>query len=246
MNVIHLPQASERRYIRLARDLADRIARGEFATGDRLPPERELATELSVSRTTVREALLALELMGHVEIRVGSGVFVLDPPEEAPAADEPDEAGPFEIVELRRTVEGDAARLAATRMSERQIERLWKAQRQMADAVDDVPTFDRADRDFHAVIAEGSGNALMERMIRDLWGMRRGAMWRRWYDQTRSRENRVRSILEHERIAQALRRRLPEVAATAMQGHIDVLADRFFELDLDPSEAARGGGIYKN
>lgn len=238
LNVIALPGASGRRYIQLARDLADRIEAGDFAPGDRLPPERELATQLEVSRTTVREALLALELMRYVDIRVGSGVFVLSPPASVERTETPDEAGPFEIVEMRRVVEGAAARWAAGRMSEAQLTALWRAHRRMKGAIDDVPTFDRADREFHAVIAEGAGNALVERTIRELWDMRGGPMWSRWYDQTRSRENRMRSLLEHERIARALQRGLADAAQTAMHGHIDVLAERFFELDLDPSADA--------
>ncbi|MEM7565987.1 MAG: FCD domain-containing protein [Pseudomonadota bacterium] len=238
LNVIALPGASERRYIRLARDLAARIEAGDFAPGDRLPPERELAAQLEVSRTTVREALLALELMRYVDIRVGSGVFVLSPPAAIEASVEPDEVGPFETVEMRRVVEGAAARWAAARMDEAQIAGLWRVHRRMERAVDDVPAYDRADREFHALIAEGAGNALMERTIRELWDMRGGPMWRRWYDQTRSRENRLRTILEHERIARSIERGLPEAAQTAMHGHIDVLAERFFQLDIDPAADA--------
>lgn len=234
LNVVALPGASERRYIRLARDLAARIEGGDFAPGDRLPPERELATQLEVSRTTVREALLALELMRYVDIRVGAGVFVRLPPASVERSEEPDEAGPFEVVEMRRMVEGAAAGWAASRMTEQQLASLWRTHRRMETMIDDVVAYDRADREFHSIIAEGAGNALVERAIRELWDMRRGRMWRRWYDQTRSRENRVRTLVEHERIARALQRGLPEAAATAMQGHIDVLAERFFELDLDP------------
>jgi DNA-binding FadR family transcriptional regulator len=244
MSVVRLPPASDRRYIRLARELAKRIADGEFAPGDRLPPERELAVALQVSRNTVREALLALELMRRVEIRLGAGVFVLDPPEEPGDEGEPDEAGPFEIVEMRRTVEGDAARKAAIRMPAERVQRLWAAHRRMQAALDDVPSFDRADRVFHALIAEGSGNALIERAVRDLWGMRHGPMWRLWYGQTRSRRNRERSVADHERIARAIDRRLPDAAETAMHAHIDVLADRFFELDLEPAApGARTGQL---
>lgn len=244
MNIITLPVASDRRYIRLARDLARRIGDGEFMPGDRLPPERELAQELSVSRTTVREALLALELMRYVEIRIGAGVFVLGSPSGGlteGAGEEPNEAGPFEIVEMRRIIEGDAAHKAAMRMSDTEIERLDGVHTRMRGLVDDVPAFDRADREFHAIIARGAGNALMERTIGELWDMRHGALWLRWYDQTRNRENRLRSLEDHQRILNAIRRRLPEMAATAMRGHIDVLADRFFQLDLDADGEPRRG-----
>jgi DNA-binding FadR family transcriptional regulator len=74
-------QAVENR--RLYRQIADQIAalieRGEYGTGQRLPPERDLAKQLGVSRPSVREALIALEVEGYVEVRIGSGVYVLGP-----------------------------------------------------------------------------------------------------------------------------------------------------------------------
>ena len=235
---IDLPLGNDRRYLGIARNLAQRIEAGEFKPGYRLPPERELAATLEVSRTTIREALLALELMRHVDIRVGSGVFVVSPPARVAGVlpgEPPDEGGPFEIVEIRRTIEGDAAYKATLRMDDGALDMLDAAQARMGAALDNVPEFDRADAQFHAIIAEGAGNALIARYVRELWGMRRGTMWQRWYDQTRSRANRVRSLQEHARIAKAIRRRLPDAAATAMQAHIDVLADRFFELDIEPA-----------
>ena len=75
MNVFELPLGN-RRYLDIARQLAAEIESGTYREGERLPPERELAQTLDVSRTTVREALLALEIMRFIEIRVGSGVFL--------------------------------------------------------------------------------------------------------------------------------------------------------------------------
>ncbi len=238
-NILDLPGSGERRYLQIAKNLAEQIDSGTYAMGTKLPPERELAASLEVSRTTVREALLALELMRYVEIRLGSGVFVLPKSDRQSSEAESvlaDEVGPFEIVEMRRVLEGGVAAKAAERISDKQLVRLTQCHEQMASCVDDIAGFDRADREFHALIAEASGNSLMERYVRELWQMRGGALWPRWYDQTRSRTNRLHSVADHERILTALRRRLPDVAGTAMQAHIDILADRFFELDLDPDD----------
>ena len=72
------PVAVTRLYRMISRQIAEKIHAGEFPVGSRLPSERDLAAGLRVSRTTVREALIALELDGYVEIRIGAGVFVVD------------------------------------------------------------------------------------------------------------------------------------------------------------------------
>src|SRR3954469_14727523 len=117
-------QAVENR--RLYRQIADQIAAlidgGEYDVGQRLPPERDLAKQLGVSRPSVREALIALEVAGLVEVRIGSGIYVLGPggkPESEPNAGAPVStevhalAGPFELMRARYTIESECAALAA-------------------------------------------------------------------------------------------------------------------------------------
>jgi DNA-binding FadR family transcriptional regulator len=225
----------ERRYVQIARDLAHRITSGEFIAGQRLPPERELASTLSVSRTTVREAVLALELMGLVEIKVGSGVFVLGENLRQNATvvtPGPDETSPSEILESRRLIEAQTAYLAASRASDAELDQIKRCIESMQSALEDVPRFDRADAEFHHLIAKASGNRLLENYVGHLWQQRNSTLWNRWYDQTRSLTNRRRSISDHRVIHRALERRLPESAATAMQAHIDVMEERFFDLQL--------------
>ncbi|HEX3063454.1 MAG TPA: GntR family transcriptional regulator, partial [Usitatibacter sp.] len=90
---------------RLYRQIADQIAalieRGEYGPGQRLPPERDLAKQLGVSRPSVREALIALEVEGYVEVRVGSGVYVLGPRHGPAAHPLPADSGPFELIRAR-------------------------------------------------------------------------------------------------------------------------------------------------
>lgn len=234
MNKLDLPSGG-RRYLQIAQDLAERINRGDFATGDKLPPERELASQLQVSRTTVREALLALEIMRYVEIRVGSGVVVLS--ETMRDRDrgnliDSDAVGPWEVLEVRRVVEGQAAFLAASRMSEAHLLLLEANLTRMGNAFDDVPAFDAADEEFHRLIAQGTENNLLVSYIDHLWQMRQSALWSTWYGKTRRRENRERSAEDHRIIYQAIKRQDPSMAMTAMQAHLDVLAGRFFELKL--------------
>ena len=105
-----------RLYQQLARRLLADLAGGRYAVGDRLPPERELAIEHDVSRPTVREAIIALEVQGLVEVRVGSGAYVV----RIPGADRQAAEAPrfsitaFELMEARLAIEGEAAALAMT------------------------------------------------------------------------------------------------------------------------------------
>ena len=238
MSVLDLPGGG-RRYLQVAQLLADQITAGAYRAGQRLPPERDLATQLDVSRTTVREALLALEIMRFIEIRVGSGVFVLS--EHLREAERGQlavkgETGPYEVLEARRMVEGQSAYLAAQRATEAQLDAIEARLRRMEEAIHDVPAYDAADAEYHALIAEASGNSVLVSYVGHLWRMRNSALWRRWYGQTRSVENRRRTVEDHRVICRALRRRRPEAAMSAMQLHIDVLTDRLMELQLSPPD----------
>src|SRR3954468_149124 len=96
---------SQRLYRQIAEQIRALIARGEFATGSRLPAERDLARQLGVSRPSVREALIALEVEGLVDVRIGSGIYVRAP-DAAVATDAPEAAaGPFELLRARYVIE---------------------------------------------------------------------------------------------------------------------------------------------
>ena len=102
---------------RLYRQIADQIRglirSGEFPAGSRLPPERDLARQLGVSRPSVREALIALEVEGMVEVRIGSGIYVLAGGQTAGANGPEATAGPFELLRARYVIESECAALAA-------------------------------------------------------------------------------------------------------------------------------------
>ncbi|WP_424988865.1 FadR/GntR family transcriptional regulator [Microbulbifer sp. S227A] len=232
MNPLDLPTGS-RRYLQIARQLAAEIQNGRYAAGARLPPERELAQTLDVSRTTVREALLALEIMRYIEIKVGAGVYVLDESvrgrSELP---EPDSVAPSEVLAARRLVEAETAALAACNATPAQLERMRQANDRMAETIDDIAAFDAADALFHELVAEAAGNDVLSGFVSQLWRMRESDMWAFWYDQTRHPANRRQSVEDHRVILRAFSRRSADAARTAMQSHLDVLADRFYELKI--------------
>jgi DNA-binding FadR family transcriptional regulator len=232
MNFPELP-VGKRRYLDIARRLAGDIKAGRYLAGHRLPPERELAQLLNVSRTTVREALLALEIMRFIEIRVGAGVFVLAEARRGHTEiAEPDSAPPSDVLAARRILEGETAALAAQNATASDIEALHRATEEMAGTIDQVERFDAADSDFHATIAAAAGSDVLAAFVSDLWQMRDSSMWALWYDQTRKAGNRLRSVEDHRAILRAIERGLPDIARTAMQSHLDVLAERFYQLKL--------------
>src|SRR3954469_24289690 len=111
-------QVGQRRYLAVAQQVLMAIARGDFAAGDRLPPDREIATSAGVSRPTAREALLALELIGAVEVRHGDGAYVRGPHARVGGVQgSPLDAPPREVIGTRPPWNPAVAALAATRIS---------------------------------------------------------------------------------------------------------------------------------
>ena len=110
---------------RLYRQIADQIRalikRGEFVAGSRLPPERDLARQLGVSRPSVREALIALEVEGLVDVRIGSGIYVRAPDAAAASHAQDAAAGPFELLRARYVIESECAALAAKSAKRAQV-----------------------------------------------------------------------------------------------------------------------------
>src|SRR5687768_14288659 len=146
-------QAIESR--RLYRQIADQVTRlidtGDFPAGTRLPAERELAEKLGVSRPSVREALIALEMEGLVEVRGGAGVFVHErrlPPRREPNGAMP-APGPFDLIRARWIIESEAAYHAASHATPDQLQRLKAALTEMQQAPTHSPESIAADQRFH-------------------------------------------------------------------------------------------------
>ena len=122
---------NKRLYRSVVMKLQGLIDGGEYPPGGRLPPERELAERFEVSRPTVREAIIALEALDQVEVKTGSGVYVLNSTSSSNGIDESVSA--FELTEARALIEGEAAALAATMITDDQLIELEKALHEMAD-----------------------------------------------------------------------------------------------------------------
>jgi GntR family transcriptional repressor for pyruvate dehydrogenase complex len=156
---------------RVARQILTLIRTDELAPGDQLPPERELATLLGVSRPVVREALRALSIMGVIEIRQGSGTFVtsLEPQQLVSHVDfvfPRDSVALLKTLEARRVVEAANARLAAERVTDEQLAGLHDLIRRLRDSVGDEAKFRLLDIEFHASLCRAADNFLLEQFMR--------------------------------------------------------------------------------
>lgn len=225
-------QAVENR--RLYRQIADQIAalidRGEYGAGQRLPPERDLAKQLGVSRPSVREALIALEVEGYVEVRVGSGVYVLDRNAHetaAPAASLPADSGPFELIRARWLIEAECAALAAKEATRAQVRAIEEALDAMEADKDNGTMPLGADRLFHLRIAEASGNSALALVVKTLWDQRQGPLFLRLEHHFDTPALWTVAIREHREIVSAIARHDASAARAAMRRHMNHAAKRF-------------------
>lgn len=216
---------NSRLYERVSADLAGQIASGDVAVGQRLPSERVLAQTYAVSRPTVREAIIALELDGLVEVRQGSGVYVTAVAPRGGAAAEAD-MGPFELLEARRAIEGEAAALAALRITNAEVDAIAAILAEMeAESGRDVDRTEDADRRFHLAIAAATGNSAMLAAVELLWDARaRSPQYKLMSDKAHA-AGVVPLIGEHAAIVAALRHRQPDEARAAMRGHLTRVLD---------------------
>ena len=173
-----------RLYRQIAEQIRALIHSGEFVTGSRLPPERDLAKQLGVSRPSVREALIALEVERLVEVRIGSGIYVLGPGtrvggDTASASTEVHAtAGPFELLRARYTIESECAALAAKSAKKAQVNAIEKALEQMQHELDGEKQPLDGDRMFHLRVVEATGNGALVAVVKMLWDERTGPLYK--------------------------------------------------------------------
>lgn len=217
---------------RLYRQIADRIgaliASGEFPPGSRLPPERDLAGQLRVSRTSVREALIALELSGLIDIRMGSGIYVKaqTPVHRAMhAARSGEDTGPFEQLRARWLIEGETAALAAKHASGTDIKILRELNRKLLT----VQPQDRIapDRQFHVKIAESAGNSALALVVDFLWQLREGPLFAQIERHFHTAELSRRTIDDHTSIVDAIAGHDASGARRAMRAHLNRVSREF-------------------
>ncbi|MGK9221142.1 MULTISPECIES: FadR/GntR family transcriptional regulator [unclassified Microbacterium] len=211
----------------VARRLLDLFTSGSIAPGTRLPPERQLAASLGVGRSAVREALAALEILGIVDVRPGSGTYLRGETSELLPQTLRwglliGERNTVQLLELRAGLEIYVARLAAGRMKPEQHAELAQHVRSMAESLDDLGAFARADREFHQTLAEEAGNALLVDLLHVVRSLLQVYADRAVDD----REAAAVALREHEAILQAIHAADEDAAASSMAVHMATASDR--------------------
>lgn len=211
------------------------IAEGAFRPGEKLPSEVQLTERFGVSRTVVREAVAGLRADGLVEPRQGAGVFVLQPPEEAPR--------PFQILhldkissiiemlELRVAVEMEAAALAALRRSPAQEEAVLEVCDEVRRLAREGLGTSEADLAFHLAVADATNNPRFREFLEILGvsAIPRSAL----HDGADGRSPEAyltRICAEHRKVADAISRADPEAARAAMREHLSGSQQRYRDL----------------
>lgn len=229
-----------RLYERVAQDLAGKIASGTYAVGQRLPSERDLAQQYGVSRPTVREATIALEVDGLVEVKTNSGVYVAARRPRGGKAGATD-VGPFELLEARHAIEGEACALAASRITDEELETLEQLVAEMqTENARDLTMSEDADRRFHMLIAHATQNSAMADAVQNLWDARARSPQYKLLRAKAHAAGLAPRIDEHAEILAALKTRKPDAAKRAMRRHLArVLESLLAATEVQELEQAR-------
>jgi len=206
---------TERRYEAVVRQILALIALGEIGLGSRLPPERDLADRLGVSRNVLREAFRVLEARGIVRSQAGGGRFIRASNVSASLPSEGvvlrlEQAVISDILESREILEAQAARLAAQRASREEVRAVTTASQGSGSSWDDNLVF-------HVAVAAATGNFMLERLVRLQMELLREVHQR---DHYRSPQTAARLLAEHRAIAEAIAARDADAAEAAVRRHL--------------------------
>jgi GntR family transcriptional regulator, transcriptional repressor for pyruvate dehydrogenase complex len=226
------PVRRSRLYEEVVERLRELIEVQELKPGDRLMSERELAERLGVSRTSVRQALTALEVMGLVRVRHGGGVFLTRAPDDVLPSLATELLDRYErlpaVIEVREAIETQTARLAARRREEADLQAMRGALERMEGAIESGGEPADADAQFHTAIVRAARNPLLSRLWDELSEP---------IDQTRraslARPGRPpRSLAAHRAILAAIEDGDEDAAAARMRDHLSVVGDLGFLTSL--------------
>lgn len=227
--------STQRLYLQIANALAGLVKSGEVKVGERFAAERDLAAKFEVSRSTIREAMIALEVSGLVEIRSGSGIYALSPAQQLSKLQAAEDIpGPFEVLEARIMLESEAAAVAAERISNQELHQLKQLLNSMKTAIDsgDIEEAERIDHAFHLLIVKATRNSALTPIYEWLWQIRESsAVSQQFHLKLRDKGSTPR-IQEHKQVLDALMRRDGEAAKKAIKHHLTQVMNRLTECSL--------------
>ncbi|MHC1547022.1 FadR/GntR family transcriptional regulator [Phyllobacterium sp. K27] len=232
---------SRRLYRQVADQIRSQIEHGQLGVGERLPGERELAEELGVSRPTIREALIALEVEGLIHIRMGSGVYVARSPRPKRLQVQAEELeGPFELLRARALIECAIAEEAARIVTPKHIAAMDDVLTQMARTFNNPQVSIALDRTFHTTIAGIMENSALDRVVGELFDQRMTPYFTRLASYFESAASWREAFEEHRAVRDAIAGGDPVRAKAAMQHHLHQSQLRFSRSFDEELETERG------
>ncbi|MCV2402290.1 FCD domain-containing protein [Marinomonas sp. C2222] len=239
----------KRQYQEIGIKLYEEFCRKNFQVGDKLPTERDIAERFDISRAVVREALIMLELMELIEIRKGSGIYLIkqldeeQPEGELASSIEKDDVGPFEMMQARQLLESHVAEFAATQATKKDILKMRQAlelEKQNLEMSDlnigtsnlnmETPSHD-GDKLFHLAIAEATQNSVLIDLVENLWTRRENSpMWKQLHTHITDPSYRKQWLVDHENILLAIQQKKPDLARQSMWRHLENVKDSLLAL----------------
>ncbi|WP_428029410.1 FadR/GntR family transcriptional regulator [Ancylobacter sp.] len=227
---MNINRNSERRlYQQVADQIRGLIQNGLFEVGSRLPAERDLAQQLGVSRPSLREALIALEIDGTVEIRMGSGIYVAAAVERRALSQAATGESAVELMEARATVEAAVMGLAAARFTPATLRGLRLTLEAMRADIEEGRKPLGHDRQFHLAIAAQTGNSVIVRLVGELFDERHSPISSRLRARFDTPATWRHALAEHEAILAALEARDVPLAQMRMHAHLAESKRRWIE-----------------
>lgn len=239
---------AKRLYQEIGKELKAMLNSGNYPIGSRLPPEREIAAQFSVSRAVVREALIMLELENLIDVRKGSGVYVINLPDNGSKNGLAlnNDIGPFEMLQARQLLESNIAAFAATQLVKSDIADMRQALELERQALENGQVGYDGDRMFHMVVARATQNSVLEDIVHDLWQRREdSAMWRKLHSHIANQDYRRQWLDDHQKILQALQCRDPQSASQAMWQHLENVKQTLMKLS-DSDDPSFDGYLFES
>lgn len=225
--------SAQRPYQEVGAMIRDLIITTPYNPGERLPPEREIAEMLDVTRTVVREALIMLEIQGLVEVRRGAGIYVLDSlTRQSADANVCNDAGPFELLQARQLLESNIAEFAALQATREDIVKMRQAlQLEERELASSAPgSSESGDMQFHLAIAEATHNSMLVELFRQSWQWRENnPMWIQLHSHLDDSLYRKDWLGDHKQILAALIKKDARAAKLAMWQHLENVKQRLLE-----------------
>lgn len=218
----------ERLYRQISNLLINCIKSGQFVPGEMIPSERDLSKQLGVSRSSIREALIALEITGWIEIRTGNGVYVSDPLPPQLDTQIEEEFSLQSLIKARQIYEATNAELAALNGTDDQREKLAEINRELTQLNSNNQAFLKEDKRFHLLISEMTGNEVLRDMMEYLWNKRDSTRFVRLESHYAENDFPLEMNADHQAITDAILARDASAAKQAMQRHLQHVYDRLF------------------